>query len=106
MPVEPVHQVDHGLLLMSLTAESVSTLLFQINVLALHFAVDKSVMNFTLYMRFSSILSDILAGQSVLGALRNIENVVCISHNYHICIPSVQFIITGYTASQCNKTSM
>ena len=52
------------------------TLLFQINVLAFHFAVDESVMNFTLYMRFSSKLNDILAGQSVQGALRNIENVV------------------------------
>ena len=49
---------------------------FKINVLAFHCVVDESVMNFTLYMRFSSNLSDILAGQSVQGALRNIENVV------------------------------
>ena len=76
MPVDPAHKEDHGLLLVLLTAESVSTLLFQINVLAFHFAVDESVMNFTLYMRFSSKLNDILAGQSIQGALRNIENVV------------------------------
>ena len=41
-------------------------------------AVDSRVKNFTLYMRFSSFLSVILAGQNIQGALRNIENVVCI----------------------------
>ena len=79
MLAAPVHKEDHGLLLMSPIAESVSTGLFcTIFQLSLNCcAVDPPVMNFTLYMRFSSFLSDILAGEDTQGALRNIENVVC-----------------------------
>ena len=44
-------------------------------------AVTQQTRNFTLYMRFSSILSDILASQSIQGALQNIENIVCMKDN-------------------------
>ena len=80
MPVAPVHKEDHGLLLMSPNAESVSIFRMKYCNLSLHCrAVDSPVKNFTLYMRFSSFLSVILAGQNIQGALRNIENVVCIA---------------------------
>lgn len=41
-------------------------------------AVIQQTSNFTLYMRFSSVLSNILGIQSTQRALQNIENIVCV----------------------------
>ena len=40
--------------------------------------VDQPATTFTLYLRFSSLLREILTDQNLQGALLNIENVVCV----------------------------